>query len=82
MTLQLEEEDLTTPEFLFREPSKFVLVEIPFCDSNEHLVKRFLEKLKDFISSMSRTETPTKLVKFTRVFARAKKTTLGKQNEM
>ena len=99
LTSQLGEEDLIIPEFLFREPSKFVLVEIPFCDSNEHLVKRFLEKLKDFtgnkvdfgikwltrklnISSMSRTETPTKLVKFTRVFARAKKTTLGKQNEM
>ena len=48
LTSQLEEEDLIIPEFLFREPSKFVLVEIPFCDSNEHLVKRFLEKLKDF----------------------------------
>ena len=48
LTSQLEEEDLIIPEFLFREPSKFVLVEIPFCDSNEHLVKRFLEKVKDF----------------------------------
>ena len=36
------------PSFLFAEPKKSVFVEIPFCDSNESLVKRFLRKLKTF----------------------------------
>jgi len=42
------EDDLIILEFLFKEPRKFILVETPFCDSNEQLVKRFLQKLKDF----------------------------------
>ena len=41
-------EELIIPEFLFKEPRKFILVEIPFCDSNEQLAKRFLQKLKEF----------------------------------
>lgn len=36
------------PEFLFKEPRKFILIEIPFCEENESLSKRFLEKLKSF----------------------------------
>ena len=41
-------DDLIIPEFLFAEPRKFVLIEIPFCLSNERLSKRFLAKLKQF----------------------------------
>ena len=36
------------PEFLFKEPRKFILIEIPFCEENESLSKRFLDKLKSF----------------------------------
>ena len=33
---------------LFAEPKKFILVEIPFCVSNENTVKIFLDKLQFF----------------------------------
>ena len=41
-------DDLIIPEFLFAEPRQFILLEIPFCESNELLSKRFLTKLKSF----------------------------------
>ena len=34
------------PDFLFGEPKKFILVEIPFWISNENTVKRFLDKFQ------------------------------------
>ena len=40
--------DLLIPEFLFKETRKFILVEIPFCESNEALAKRFLNKMNYF----------------------------------
>ena len=45
---KLTEDDLIIPEFLFKEPKKFVLIELPFCEKNEELSKRFLHKLKSF----------------------------------
>ena len=45
---KLTEDDLIIPEFLFKEPKKFVLIELPFCEKNEELSKRFLQKLKSF----------------------------------
>ena len=39
------EYDLIIPDFLFAEPKKFILVGIPFCISNQNIVKRFLDKL-------------------------------------
>ena len=36
------------PNFLFAEPNKFILDEIPFFISNENIVKRFLDKLQYF----------------------------------
>ena len=44
------DDGLIIPEFLFKEPKKFVLIEIPFCESNESLSKRFLEKLRNYTS--------------------------------
>ena len=44
------DDGLIIPEFLFKEPKKFVLIEIPFCESNESLSKRFLEKLRKYTS--------------------------------
>ncbi len=43
-----DDDEMIIPSFLFAEPKKSVFVEIPFCDSNESLVKRFLRKLKTF----------------------------------
>ena len=43
------EYELIISEFLFAEPRKFILVQIPFCISNENTVKRFLEKLQYFV---------------------------------
>ena len=40
--------DLIIPKFLFEEPKKFILIDIPFCESNETLAKRFLNKLNIF----------------------------------
>ena len=37
------EYELIIPDFLFAEPKKFILVEIPYCLSNENTVKRFLK---------------------------------------
>ena len=34
------------PDFLFGEPKKFILVEIPFWISNKNTVKRFLDKFQ------------------------------------
>ena len=42
------EYELIIPDFLFAEPKKFILVEIPYCISNENTVKRFLGKLQSF----------------------------------
>ena len=39
---KLTEDDLFIPEILFKEPKKFVLIELPFCEKNEELSKRFL----------------------------------------
>ena len=41
--------ELIIPDFLFAEPKKFILLEIPYCISNENTVKRFLGKLQSFI---------------------------------
>ena len=46
--LKLPEYQLIIPDFLFAEPKKFILVEIPFYMSNENTVKRFLNKLQSF----------------------------------
>ena len=43
------EYELIIPDFLFAEPKKFILVEIPYCVSNENTVKRFLGKLQSFV---------------------------------
>ena len=40
------DEDLLIPEFLFKEAKRFILVELPLCESNESLSKRFLDKIK------------------------------------
>ena len=37
------------PDFLFAESRKVILVDIPFCISNENIVKRFLDKLQSFV---------------------------------
>ncbi len=42
------EDDLIIPEFLFKDPKKFILIELPYCEKNEELSKRFLQKLKLF----------------------------------
>ena len=41
-------DDLIIPEFLFRDPKKFILIELPYCEKNEDLSKRFIQKLKSF----------------------------------
>ena len=43
------EHELIIPDFLFSEPKKFILVEIPYCISNENTVKRVLGKLQSFV---------------------------------
>ena len=43
-----DEDEMIIPQFLFEEPKKFKLIEIPFCGENERLVKRFLNKLNNF----------------------------------
>ena len=43
------EYELIIPDFLFAEPKKFILLEIPYCVSNENTVKRFLGKLQSFV---------------------------------
>ncbi|XP_066925101.1 uncharacterized protein [Clytia hemisphaerica] len=40
--------DCIIPDFLFKEKRKFILIEVPFSDTNEQLAKRFIEKLKFF----------------------------------
>ena len=40
---------MIVPDFLFAKPKKFILVEIPYCISNENTVKRFLEKFQSFV---------------------------------
>ena len=46
LSLQADKDDLLIPEFLFEIPMKLILIELPFCDSNEILAKRFLKKLR------------------------------------
>ena len=60
-----EEGDLIIPEFLFKEPRKFILIEIPFCETNENLCRRFLQKLKSFTKKKIdfAIKWPTKKVK-------------------
>ena len=41
--------ELIITYLLFAVPKKFVLVEIPYCVSNENTVKRFLAKLQSFV---------------------------------
>ena len=41
--------ELIITYFLFAVPKKFILVEIPYCVSNENTVKRFLAKLQSFV---------------------------------
>ena len=36
------------PPYLFEEKPPYILIEIPFCESNEVCAKRFLVKLHDF----------------------------------
>ena len=43
------EYELIIPDFLFAEPKKFILVEIPYYVSNENTVKRFLGRLQSFV---------------------------------
>ena len=43
------EYELIIPDFLFAEPNKFTLLEIPYCVSNENTAKRFLGKLQSFV---------------------------------
>ena len=43
------EYELIIPDFLFAEPKKFILAEIPFCISNENTVKNFLGKLQSVV---------------------------------
>ena len=38
---------------LFAEPKKFILVEVPFCISNENTVKRFVDNLQSFVHHKS-----------------------------
>ena len=45
------DEDLLIPEFLFKEAKRFILVELPFCESNESLAKRFLDKMNFYTQS-------------------------------
>ena len=45
------DEDLIIPEFFFKEPRKFILIDLPFCELNENLAKRFLNKLKVFTNN-------------------------------
>ena len=40
--------DMIIPPYLFEEKPPFILIEIPFCESNEACAKRFLVKLHDF----------------------------------
>ena len=47
----VDNEEMIIPHFLFEEPRRFILVEIPFCETNESLVKRLLQKLKKFTNS-------------------------------
>ena len=44
-------DDRLIPKFLFEEKKKFVLIELPFCESNESLSKRFIYKLKSFTNN-------------------------------
>ena len=43
------EYELIISDFLFAEPKKFIVVEIPYCVSIENTVKRFLDKLQSFV---------------------------------
>ena len=47
-TLEDGADDLIVPAFLFEEPRRFMLIEIPYCETNEKVAKRFLSKLKAF----------------------------------
>ena len=41
--------ELIITYFLFAEPNKFILVDIPYCVSNENTITRFLAKLQSFV---------------------------------
>ena len=47
-----EENELIIPEFLFNEPKKRLLLEIPFCEENEIIVKQFQKKFHRFTHEM------------------------------
>ena len=47
---KLECEDVLIPEWLFADKKYYLHVEVPYCERNEKLSKRFLQKLKTFIS--------------------------------
>ena len=49
LTDEQAEYELIIPDFLFPEPKKIILVEIPYCVSNENTFKRFLGKLQSFV---------------------------------
>ena len=48
----VDNEEMIIPHFLFEEQRRFILVEIPFCETNESLVKRLLQKLKKSLPTM------------------------------
>ena len=48
LIVQSSNDDFIIPEFLFKEPKKVCLVDLPFCQSNETLAKRFLGLLNCF----------------------------------
>ena len=43
------EYELIIPDFLFAKPKVFILVEIPFCVTNENNAKRLLDRLQYFV---------------------------------
>ena len=43
-----EEEEHLIPPNLFTEKKEFILVELPFCESNENVSKRFISKIHEF----------------------------------
>ena len=48
LTSREEEEEYLIPPNLFTEKKEFILVELPFCESNENVSKRFISKIHEF----------------------------------
>ena len=46
--VEIEEEEFIIPPFLFEEAKPMIWIEIPFCEENEKVSKRFLNKFHDF----------------------------------